>query len=149
MMLSRLAVLAPVFAMTFGLAACNDDGSTDDVVSDAESVEETERGCKAKVKVTGDVKAKWKAEGLTILQDGSQAFYKTSDKKLALSVFPASDDVPATAVFTADGDNYTTQDDSGLVEADADGSGAKVKATATGVEAGSSVKVKATITCES
>jgi hypothetical protein len=145
--LRSLVLVAPLL-LSFALAGCSDDESTTGAAQDDAPVEETERGCEAKVKVTGDVKTKWKAEGLTILQDGSQAFYKTTDKKFALSVFPAREDTPAVAVFTVKDDSYTTQDDSGTVEADPEGSGAEVKATATGVQPGSSVKVKATITCD-
>lgn len=146
---SRLLRLVPAFVLALGLSACSDDESSNSAAEDATQVEETEQGCDAKVKVTGDVKAKWKAEGFTILQDGSDAFYKTSDKKLALSIFPAADDLPARAVFTAKGDSYTTQDDAKKVEADPEGGGAKVNATATGIGPGSAVKIKATINCGS
>ena len=144
----RFPVLVASLLLSLGLVGCSDDESTSGATQDDAPVEETERGCEAKVKVTGDVKTKWKAQGLTILQDGSQAFYKTTDKKFALSVFPAQDEAQAVAVFTVKDDNYTTQDDAGVVQADPEGSGAEVKATATGVEPGSAVKVKATITCD-
>ncbi|ANH38566.1 hypothetical protein I601_2141 [Nocardioides dokdonensis FR1436] len=107
---------------------------------------ETEEQCDAAVKVRGDEKARWKTDGFTILQDGTQAFYKSTHKKFALSVFPDMEDMPAHAVLTVKGASYTTQD-SGQVDADPEGSGAEVEAVATGVEPGASVKLTASISC--
>lgn len=147
-MTRRLGTTLPALALVAILTACSGDSEEQgqDPTAPITDGEETSETCEATVKVKGDVKASWEAEGLSILQDGTQAFYKTDDGNNSLSVFPAIEDQPATAVFTRKGDSYTTQSADG-VDADADGAGAEVDTVATGVKPGSEVKIKADIRC--
>jgi len=148
-MTRRLGTALSTLPLLLVLAACSGDGdeADQDPTQPITGGEETSQTCEATVKIRGDAKASWNDDGLSILQDGTQAFYSTSDGKNALSVFPALDGQPAAAVFTRKGDSYTTQSAEG-VDADPDGSGAQVDAPATGVKAGSEVRIKASINCD-
>lgn len=96
--------------------------------------------------IKGDVRASWEGGAVTILQDGTQAFYKTSKGKYSLTVFPEIGETPASAVFTRGGNSYTTQSAAG-VTADPEGSGADIDASATGIKRGKEVVIRAAFTC--
>ena len=149
--MSRGTRLLPVLVLCLaGVAACSSDDQSSPVEASPTAPvtdgEETTGSCDASVSIKGDVKASWEADGLTILQDGTQAFYKTAKGKYSLTIFPEIGDTPASAVFTRGGNSYTTQGPEG-VTADPAGSGADVDATATGIKRGKDVVITASFTC--
>lgn len=101
-------------------------------------------GCRAEVKVSGAVDAKWSGKGWTAPQEGGALVYQSSHKANSIAIFAASDSAPASVSLIIDGTTYSISDES-VIEAKPDGT----RATVDGTADGKGPKVVAKIACQS
>lgn len=152
-------VLALFVACTLGaLSACSDstDSPSDEAEASAEPTAATSRDigkasdCRAKVRLTGDVKAAWKGKAVvTKGGDTRGAEYFSEHDGVSLTILRGSDGMKPLPIVTADGTTYSVQDPKKGIKIDPKGGGATVKSEAVVFQDGetSTVKIDATFTC--
>lgn len=135
------------------VAGCTGDGdggggSQDAATPGGSPSEEGRTSCEAEVRLRGDLDAKWKGEGdVSTLNPDSPPVYKTQHKKFTLILVAASGDTPALVSLSTGSGALVAGPDSGTIEVEDDGSGARIDATLEDNASSTQADVVATLIC--